>query len=109
MIRESARYPKRPGEKKAKGGSQPVEPIVDELLERMLTGRFKVFANQAGLLDEIRNYHRKDGLIVARNDDILKAVMYAMMEKRKAVSLTALAAAHRHRPANNSPVASARL
>jgi hypothetical protein len=38
MLAKSARYPKAPGETSDKGGPQPVEPIVDEMLERMVTG-----------------------------------------------------------------------
>jgi hypothetical protein len=35
-----------------KGGPQPVEPIVNEVLERMGTGRFKVFDNLSVLFEE---------------------------------------------------------
>lgn len=59
-----------------------------ELLERMNTGRFKVFNSPAGqlFLQEKRMMHRKDGKIVAINDDIESAVRYAMMMLRYAVS-----------------------
>lgn len=86
MLPKSARYPKVPGEEKDKGGPQPVEPIVDEMLERMVTGRLKVFSNLRDWFEEKRSYHRKDGKIVDRRDDILKATMYAMMMKRYAVA-----------------------
>lgn len=89
MLAKSARYPRVPGVDE-KGGPQPVEPIVDEILERMQTGRFKVFANLGELFEEKRSYHRKDGMIVARRDDILKATFYAVMMKRYAVPLTTL-------------------
>ena len=87
MLSKSARYPKTPGEKE-KGGAQPVEPIVDEMLERMMTGRLKVFSHLHEWFDEKRSYHRKDGRIVDRRDDILKATMYAIMMKRYAAPLT---------------------
>jgi phage terminase large subunit-like protein len=90
MMSKSARYPKARGDLKDKGGPQPVEPIVDEVLERMVDGRFKVFANQTQWFEEKRSYHRKDGLIVPRRDDILKATFYAIMMKRYAVSLNTL-------------------
>lgn len=83
MLAKSARYPKTPTEPE-KGGSQPVEPIVDEVLERMQTGRFKVFAHLNDWFEEKRSYHRKDGRIVDRRDDILKATFYAVMMKRYA-------------------------
>lgn len=86
MLPKSARYPKTRGETEAKGGPQPVEPIVDEILERMSTGRFKVFAHLTEFFEEKRSYHRKDGKIVARRDDILKATFYAVMMKRYAVA-----------------------
>lgn len=108
MLTKSARYPKAPGETSDKGGPQPVEPIVEEILERMVTGRFKVFANLSDWFEEKRSYHRKDGLIVPRRDDILKATSYAVMMKRYAVPLTAINRAHVSR-APMSPIASTRL
>ena len=90
MLTKSARYPKVPGEKEDKGGPQPVEPIVDEMLERMQTGRFKAFSNQSEFFEEKRSYHRKDGVIVAKRDDILKSVFYAVMMIRYAVPLSIL-------------------
>lgn len=86
MLPKSARYAKVPGEREEKGGPQPVEPIIDEVLERMLSGRLKVFAHLAEWFEEKRSYHRKDGLIVARRDDILKATFYALMMKRFAIA-----------------------
>lgn len=89
MLTKSARYPKVPGEDE-KGGPQPTEPIVDEVLERMQTGRFKVFAHLSEWFEEKRSYHRKDGIIQAKRDDILKATFYALMMIRYAVPLTVL-------------------
>lgn len=102
MLSRSARYPKQPGEKEEKGGAQPVEPIVNEILERMLTGRFKVFANLSPWFEEFRSYHRKDGKIVDKRDDILKSTMYCVMMKRFAVPLNL----PRPKPANARPIAS---
>jgi phage terminase large subunit-like protein len=92
MLGKSARYPKARGEEHDKGGPQPVEPIVDEMLERMMTGRFKAFSHLSEFFEEKRSYHRKDGKIVARRDDILKAVFYAVMMKRYAVAPDSFAA-----------------
>lgn len=105
MLGKSARYKKAPGETQEKGGAQPVEPIVEEVLERMLDGRFKVFSNLQQWFEEFRSYHRKDGKIVDRRDDILKATFYAVMMKRYAVTNTAV----RAQPANSRPIASAAL
>lgn len=90
MLPKSARYKKARGEKKEKGGPQPVEPIVDEMLERMQTGKLKVFTHLSEWFEEKRSYHRKDGKIVDRRDDILKATMYAIMMKRYAASVSQL-------------------
>ena len=108
MLNKSARYPKVPGEDE-KGGPQPVEPIVDEMLERMQTGRFKVFSHLAEFFEEKRSYHRKDGIIQAKRDDILKAVFYAVMMKRYAVSLSMLSMlGHNHGPPMQ-PIATTRI
>ena len=107
MLSKSARYPKAPGEKTDKGGAQPVEPIVDEILERMITGRFKVFSHLHEWFDEKRSYHRKDGRIVDRRDDILKATMYALMMKRYATPLTLVGKAMSSHP--TQPIASVRI
>ena len=86
MLAKSARYPKARGELEEKGGPQPVEPIVDEMLERMATGRFKAFSTLTDFFEEKRSYHRSNGQIVAKRDDILKALFYAVMMKRFGVA-----------------------
>lgn len=105
MLSKSARYTGRFGGPDT-GGAQPVEPIVDELLERMSTGRFKVFSNQPLWFEEKRSYHRKDGKIVDKRDDILKATFYAVMMKRYAVSPGSFAVRSR---APAMPIASSRI
>ncbi|MCK6452446.1 MAG: terminase family protein [Alphaproteobacteria bacterium] len=56
-----------------------VEPGVLEMLERMRTGRWKVFRTCAAWLEEFRAYHRKDGRIVKHRDDAISASRYALM------------------------------
>jgi hypothetical protein len=63
-------------------GSSGLEAGVTEMLERMQTGRWKVFAHLEDWFAEFRLYHRKDGLIVKQHDDRLSAARYAMMMKR---------------------------
>ena len=63
-------------------GSNGVEAGVSEMLERMQTGRWKVFEHLEDWFAEFRLYHRKDGLIVKQKDDRLSAARYAMMMKR---------------------------
>ena len=55
-----------------------------EMYTRMQTKRLKIFKNQDKLLQELRMYHRKDGKIVAINDDVISAMRYAVMSLRKA-------------------------
>lgn len=63
-------------------GGYGVEAGISEMLDRMLTGRWKVFDHLEDWFAEFRLYHRKDGQIVKLNDDRLSASRYAMMMKR---------------------------
>lgn len=65
-------------------GTNGVEAGVMELLDRMQTGRFKVFHHLRDWFEEFNLYHRKDGLIVKEGDDLLSATRYAVMMKRYA-------------------------
>ena len=55
-------------------GGYSTEAAVNELDDRMKTGRFKVFDDQVDFLSETRQYHRDKGLIVKINDDLLSAL-----------------------------------
>lgn len=63
-------------------GSVSVEAGIQEMDTRMRTGRFKVFSHLAEWFQEFRQYHRKDGQIVKKDDDLLSATRYAVMMKR---------------------------
>ena len=63
-------------------GGNGVEAGIAEMLDRMLSGRWKVFDHLEDWFAEFRLYHRKDGLIVKLNDDRMSASRYAMMMKR---------------------------
>ena len=65
-------------------GGNGVEAGINEMLDRMLTNRWKVFDHLEDWFTEFRLYHRKDGLIVKLNDDRISATRYAMMMKRHA-------------------------
>lgn len=67
-------------------GGNSVEAGLIDLLDRMQTGRFKVFSNLDDFFEEFRLYHRKDGLIQKVMDDILDAVRYAYMMRRFAIA-----------------------
>jgi phage terminase large subunit-like protein len=65
-------------------GSNGLEAGVSEMLDRMQTGRLKVFSHLSDWYEEFNLYHRKDGLIVKKADDLLSATRYAMMMRRHA-------------------------
>lgn len=67
-------------------GSNGVEAGIMEMLERMQTGRLKVFAELRHWIEEFNLYHRKDGQIVKENDDLISATRYAIMMKRFATT-----------------------
>jgi hypothetical protein len=67
-------------------GSNGVEAGIMEMLDRMQTGRLKVFAHLTAWFEEFRLYHRKDGKIVKEYDDLLSATRYGVMGKRFAVT-----------------------
>ena len=66
-------------------GTNGVEAGVQDMLERMQTGRWKVFSTCQSWLDERRMYHRKDGRIVKERDDVISASRYAYMMLRCAI------------------------
>ncbi len=63
-------------------GSNGVEAGISDMLQRMQTGRFKVFSTAGEWFEEFRLYHRKDGRIVKERDDVISASRYALMMKR---------------------------
>jgi phage terminase large subunit-like protein len=67
-------------------GGTDLEAGLMEMLERMQTGRWKVFRGCEAWLAEFRLYHRKDGQVVKRQDDVLSASRYAMMMRRHAAT-----------------------
>lgn len=67
-------------------GSNGVEAGLMEMLERMQTGRLKVFSHLEDWWEEFRLYHRKNGLVVKERDDLMAATRYALMMKRHAIT-----------------------
>lgn len=74
MLGEHAQFPDKRG--------NSTEAGVMEILDRMQTGRFKVFSNLGGWFEEFDIYHRKDGKIVKQMDDLMSATRHAMMMLR---------------------------
>lgn len=56
------------------------------MLDRMQTGRFKVFAHLEDWFSEFRIMHRKDGLVVKDKEDLISATRYGMMMLRVATT-----------------------
>lgn len=77
MLNEKATFP---------DGGNGLEAGVSEMLDRMQTGRWKVFSTCGGWLQEFRMFHRVDGLIVKERDDRISASRYAMMMRRFAIA-----------------------
>jgi hypothetical protein len=70
-----------------KDGGMSLEVTIGEMLERMQTGRFKVFSHLSDWWEEFRLYHRKDGRIVDINDDLMSATRYGLMMIRYAETI----------------------
>jgi len=66
-------------------GSVSVEAGLMDMLDRMQTGRFKVFDTLNDWFEEFRLYHRKDGVVVKLRDDLMAATRYGMMMLRKSI------------------------
>ena len=65
-------------------GGNRVEPGVLEMLDRMKTSRLKVFEHLHEWFREFDVYHRQNGMIVKKNDDLLSATRIALMMLRYA-------------------------
>jgi len=66
------------------GGGYSTEAGVMEMMTRIRSDRFKVAAHCIEWQDEYQSYHRKDGLIVKVNDDLMSASRIGIMQLRSA-------------------------
>ena len=74
-------------------GSISTEAGIQEISERMTTGRLKIFSHLGEWFEEFRGYHRKDdGLILKERDDLMSATRIAIMAKRGAKAVNAVSA-----------------
>lgn len=85
MHADKATHPPADNEPEGSGGNG-VEAGLMDMLDRMQTGRFKVFRHLNDWFEEFRMYHRKDGKVVKTDDDLLSATRYACMMKRHAIT-----------------------
>ena len=67
-------------------GSNGLEAGVSQMLDRMRSRRPRVFSTLEPWFREFRLYHRKDGIIVKKADDLMAATRYGMMMRRFALS-----------------------
>ena len=85
MCKDKATHPPSAGQKEGEGGNG-VEVGLQDMLTRMLTGRWKVFSTCTQWLEERRLYHRKDGKVIKLRDDLISSSRYAYMMRRKAIT-----------------------
>ena len=85
MLEKQATHEPEPGKPEGSGGNS-VDAGLLEMLDRMQTGRLKVFASLADWFEEFRMYHREEGKIVKVDDDLMDATRYALMMKRHAAT-----------------------
>jgi phage terminase large subunit-like protein len=84
LLQEFAHYVEGTGQK-----SVSVEAGLMDMLNRMQSGRFKVFKSHNDWWEEFRLYHRKDGKVVKEGDDLMCATRYAIMMLRHAATTKA--------------------
>jgi phage terminase large subunit-like protein len=74
MLRDHAHYPDERQNSREAG--------LIEMYEYMRTGRFKVFSTLSDWFEEKRLYHRDDGKVVDKYDDIMAATRYGFVMRR---------------------------
>jgi len=65
-----------------KPGGYGFEAGISEMMLRFQTRRLRVFSHLSQWFQEYRNYHRENGQVVKKDDDILSATRIGMMMKR---------------------------
>lgn len=89
MLNNRATHPPDPKQKQEEGdGGNAVWPGIQDILDRMLSARFKVFEHLNDVFEEIRMYHIEDGKIVKVDDDLLDAIRIGTMMLRHAKTPT---------------------
>ena len=87
MLHEHAQFEKLNGSESDSNTSViSVWAGIEEMLTRMMTGRFKVCRNLDGWMREKRLYRRENGKIVKLEDDRISASRYGMMMLRYATT-----------------------
>lgn len=81
MLPNHATHKPELGKKEGTGG-YGLEAGIMDMLQRMQTGRWRVFSTCGAWKEEYELYYRKDGLIVKKGDDIMSASRVANMMLR---------------------------
>lgn len=87
-------------------GSVSVEAGLMDMLDRMQTGKFKVFKHLNDWFEEFRLYHRKDGKVVKEGDDLMSATRYGVMMLRHSIIQPGVI--KRQQPRQSDPLAAFR-
>src|SRR5262245_7978668 len=75
MLYQHAQFP---------DGSVSVEAGIMAMLDRLRTGRLRVYRHLNDWFEEFRLYHRKDGRVEKEGDDLMSATRYGIMMLRSA-------------------------
>jgi len=94
MWRDCFSNPPQPGKPEGTGGQGREVGLLD-MLERMETGRLKVFSTCRYFFEEKGMYHRKNGEVVALKDDIMSASRLGAQSLRFA-SIQQIRKVHKH-------------
>lgn len=85
MLPHRATWPDRVSDKgEVVSGGNSREAGIVEIYDRIRTGRLKVASHLNDVFEEFGMYHRKDGRIVDKVDDLICAIRYGLMMLRYA-------------------------
>jgi len=86
MLHEMAQFPEVGTDGETRVSRVSVEAGLFEMLQRMQSGKWKVFSTMTDWLQEFRIYRRDDHGVVKLIDDSISASRYAMMMRRYAIT-----------------------
>ena len=98
FMRQHAQYRATFKERNVQRSIVSVERGLIDMLQRMETGRLRIFENCPLWLEERRLYHRKGGKVVKQQDDLMDATRMGIMSLRFAAVSKPTAKMHRPPP-----------